>query len=594
MKTLPHPKPLRTLLIALLASGLAGCLDDDLNVYNTPPGITIELPAEDGLVFADGTVEFQATVHDDQDAATALVVTWESSLVEEPLEVGSPDSTGHYSLIASGLLPGEHVVTATVVDTQEASDKTSVTIIVPTDPPLVNIVEPLSGFSYYIDEPVQFRGETFSPEGEPESMAVLWTSDAIGEIYAANSDTDGITVTSDLLPEGPHLITLTATDASGAIGFASKAITVLPYPPGQLDQDGDGFCPDGIDADGNGHCDDSEVTGPNTQDCNDAMSQICPSCPEVCDGVPDNNCDGLDDQSDLDIDNDHWSECQGDCDNNDPLRSPDLLEQCDGIDNDCDEEIDEHDSDVDGDGYGALCDGDCVDTNPNINPGVEEECNGLDDNCDGYVPLDEYDLDGDSYRECSGDCDDNNPIVNPGMTDLCDELDNNCNGIINDNYVGPYEEWETSPTDGGYDIGGLGPTLNFGSGTCAVSGILVLEPGQGSINGVFSDPTDLYDNYVMDTGLTSNVAAWLAFLSSGGTGLPSSCQAGSVSFTSNRPISVTVDIDGDVHAASGTSGNIPFSLAITQLFNIDYRITVQPMVAWTDCNHTYTLNFVIP
>ena len=153
--------------------------------------------------------------------------------------------------------------------------------------------------------------------------------------------------------------------------------------------------------------------------------------------------------------------------------------------------------------------------------------------------------------------------------------------------------WETGPNSAGYELNNTSPQLTFGSGPCSVGGVLQLQAGQGSVAGVFSDPTDLWDIYEFDTGLTSNIAAWAAFLA-GGSGLPASCQAGSISWNSALPVTVFADIDGTTYSGTGTSGTLPFQLSIIQLFDIDYKITVSPAATWVDCNYTYTLNFVIP
>ncbi len=85
--------------------------------------------------------------------------------------------------------------------------------------------------------------------------------------------------------------------------------------------------------------------------------------------------------------------------------------------------------DFDGDGY-SECDGDCVDNDALIYPGAPEICDGDDNDCDGVLPVDEQDLDADGWAECEGDCDDSNVAVYPGATEVCDGIDNNCNGHI--------------------------------------------------------------------------------------------------------------------------------------------------------------------
>jgi hypothetical protein len=147
-----------------------------------------------------------------------------------------------------------------------------------------------------------------------------------------------------------------------------------------------------------------------------------PQCAEVCDDGIDNDgdfdidCDDMDcnDSCDLDADNDGYDDrARGgeDCDDTDASINPIATEVCDGVDNNCDGLIDEEDPnldtstlldfyrDVDGDGFGltsaaqkactvpsgaSLIDGDCDDDDPNTYPGAYEvplDC--IDQDCDG-------------------------------------------------------------------------------------------------------------------------------------------------------------------------------------------------------------------
>ncbi|MFT5459963.1 MAG: hypothetical protein ACI9K2_006478 [Myxococcota bacterium] len=196
----------------------------------------------------------------------------------------------------------------------------------------------------------------------------------------------------------------------------------------------DEACADGRDndADGRVDCDDSDCDG---------------DCPEICDDGRDNDADGRIDCDDdeceavCDVDGDgFFGEAFGgdDCDDTRADVNPDRPEICNGdevLDDDCDGLFDEEDPDVDvftliawgpdvdGDGFGTDVDvmfacqqpdgwgfanRDCDDTRDYVNPDMPEICNPegpLDDDCDGLVDDADPDVTEDSYLEWFADRD---------------------------------------------------------------------------------------------------------------------------------------------------------------------------------------------
>lgn len=224
------------------------------------------------------------------------------------------------------------------------------------------------------------------------------------------------------------------SEADGDCNDSSAAISpdALETWGNGIDDNCDGIVDDGAtDADSDG-------TAGWAGDCDDHDASVGPGAPELADGV-DNDCDGLIDEGTpaFDDDGDGISEDEGDCNDNDPLTSPDASEDpTNGIDDDCDGVVDEGGSTTDDDGDGFSEDGgDCDDGNPDASPmGTEDPTNGADDDCDGEV--DEADgaddIDGDGFGEADGDCDDNDVYSYPGAPEMCDGTDNDCNGVNDD------------------------------------------------------------------------------------------------------------------------------------------------------------------
>ena len=222
-------------------------------------------------------------------------------------------------------------------------------------------------------------------------------------------------------------------DCDDLIDEADPSATL---PTWYRDDDGDGY---GQTFDTMSQCTQPSGFVPLDADCNDFEPTANPGATEICDGGIDNDCDGLGDDADPDLDTattwypdadgDGYGETGApliqciqpagytnndfDCDDADPTISPAALELCDGgVDNDCDGFADDNDpgtvnqpiwfEDFDADGWGSTV----VSMSACVLPS-------------GFLPQ-------------SGDCDDTRADINPAAPEVCDTDDNDCDGLIDD------------------------------------------------------------------------------------------------------------------------------------------------------------------
>ena len=266
------------------------------------------------------------------------------------------------------------------------------------------------------------------------------------------------------------------------------------------------------------------------EDCDNHDASVHPGAEEVCDGI-DNDCDETVDEPDAtdaiewytDHDGDSYGDqsvspvrsCEapedhvdrgGDCDDLDPEVNPGASDDnCNGIDDDCDGDVDAFEDatwwyDGDGDGYGDplqtvdacgqpddyvleptdATDADCDDARPDVYPGADEVCDGVDNDCDGgmvdaddddLVPSESHpilewyaDADGDLYGDPSAgvvactapaghvaddtDCDDTDPDTHPGAVEHCDGVDEDCDGSVDEDAVDPTTWYADGDGDG--------------------------------------------------------------------------------------------------------------------------------------------------
>ena len=223
----------------ILATLLSGCPDEPYtaNAPNTPPTIVLNSPElnEDGSPPAfpeDEAIVFNGEALDAEDPPATLSINWTALQTDvsgvDTIDLGqtTPDSTGVTQLVVGTLTAGSWTITATVTDTDGASDTANQPVVVlpVNDPPQVAITSPGTGDDFVEGESISFVGTAFDDNGAA-NLDITWSSDVAGTLNALPPDDSGLlTFSFAALTVGEHNITLTATDA-GELS-ATDAITI--------------------------------------------------------------------------------------------------------------------------------------------------------------------------------------------------------------------------------------------------------------------------------------------------------------------------------------------------------------------------------
>ncbi len=212
----------RLALVALCGAVLWGCTQP-LDVTpppppNTPPRLTLGVPAGGQQVRAGRAVALSASVEDAEDGDTlADRVVWVSSLSGQ-LARGAQTSGAFAE-------PGEQTLTATVIDSGGAAASASIPLVVLTaDAPTAAVRKPAAGVSLMLGEVFELGCEALSAQDAPlAGDAVRWTSALSGPLPS------GASVRASLAVAGEDTLTCTATDpATGVSTSATVRVTVRP------------------------------------------------------------------------------------------------------------------------------------------------------------------------------------------------------------------------------------------------------------------------------------------------------------------------------------------------------------------------------
>lgn len=189
-----------------------------------PPAVSIFSPAGGSTVELGTVITFTGTAASSLDGDLSAELVWSSSVDGIISGQGTSVST-------SSLSEGEHIITASVTDSQGIEGQSIITVsIAPVLPPATNptveIHSPIDGSTVEFGTNVTFAGSATGAGGADLETSLVWTSNLDGVLTG-----NGGTLTTSALSLGLHTITATATDGSGLSGTAKLTLAVLPAPP---------------------------------------------------------------------------------------------------------------------------------------------------------------------------------------------------------------------------------------------------------------------------------------------------------------------------------------------------------------------------
>ena len=191
---------------------------------NAAPSVLI-VSHSDGVAVQDGYIEnFRATVSDENDVYGDLLTAW--YVGDEVVCDWATVSPAGDSLCEIVFTEGDSNVIVEVRDPQGAGGRAELSVeVLPTEAPIIELLTPESGGSYYSDQLIQFSALVSDLEDAAEDLIVTWTSSVDGELALDTAiNSEGEVSDYTYLTEGNHAIELRVEDSSGK--FSTEEVVV--------------------------------------------------------------------------------------------------------------------------------------------------------------------------------------------------------------------------------------------------------------------------------------------------------------------------------------------------------------------------------
>lgn len=190
-----------------------------IEIVNQSPEVRILSPSDLSDYTSGSQITFTGYADDEEDgelSGDALVWT---SHIDGELGTGA-------QLTVSGLSSGTHTITLAATDSAGEDTSTSITIYVGNSAPGITITSPAGGSAFTLSEYITFEGSGYDAEdGALQDEDLVWSSNRDGGLG------QGSELVVSGFSQGRHTITLSGSDASGALGRATIEISVGDISP---------------------------------------------------------------------------------------------------------------------------------------------------------------------------------------------------------------------------------------------------------------------------------------------------------------------------------------------------------------------------
>ncbi len=193
---------------------------------NTAPIIDSVTPKQGTAVQLGQPVDLFAVAGDVEDGYYCCSKSWTS---DKEGALG----TEHSGMKHAFLVSGTHTLTVTATDTGGAHASATTTIQVLNTPPVVSLVKPTAGFTWYRGASLLLHGWATDGNQPCSTLGLAWSS-SLGDFLPAASCTDPVKAT--FASNGTRTLTLTAVDNQLASNAKSVSISIVD-PPANIPPD---------------------------------------------------------------------------------------------------------------------------------------------------------------------------------------------------------------------------------------------------------------------------------------------------------------------------------------------------------------------